>query len=161
MKVEIRKIKKSLSTTSASSDWLLLFILIVNAPWDTRADLKKIQIQEFEISDMAIGDTLIFFRAKRRKVTLLGSFRIALWTDIDMSVRLHVNNKKPDNQEECELHLMPCKIQGDEPAKVSSFFEPYIRKIDDECEYCQPQNWRSLSFCTQIQLNLHVSKNYK
>ncbi|KAH0955461.1 hypothetical protein HN011_007806 [Eciton burchellii] len=49
-----------------------------------------------------------------------------------MAIRLHVNNKNLDDQKESELHFMPCKIQGDEPAKVSSFFKPYIHKIDEE-----------------------------
>lgn len=50
-----------------------------------------------------------------------------------MRLRLHVN-KNLNNQEESELHLMPCKIHGDEPVKVSSFFKPYIRKVDEERE---------------------------
>ncbi|XP_020290648.1 ribonuclease H2 subunit C [Pseudomyrmex gracilis] len=52
-----------------------------------------------------------------------------------MRLRLHVN-KNLNNQEESELHLMPCKIHGDEPVKVSSFFKPYIHKVDEEHSDC-------------------------
>lgn len=52
-----------------------------------------------------------------------------------MAIRLHVNNNSTD-QKESELHLLPCKIHGDESAKVSSFFKPYIRKISDEYYEC-------------------------
>ncbi|XP_011348158.1 ribonuclease H2 subunit C isoform X1 [Ooceraea biroi] len=52
-----------------------------------------------------------------------------------MAIRLHINHKNLDNQKESELHLMPCKIHGDECAKVSSFFKPYIREINDEYYY--------------------------
>ncbi|XP_025158584.1 ribonuclease H2 subunit C isoform X3 [Harpegnathos saltator] len=31
---------------------------------------------------------------------------------------------------------MPCKIHGDESAKVSSFFKPYMRKVDEEYYEC-------------------------
>ncbi|XP_032681238.1 ribonuclease H2 subunit C [Odontomachus brunneus] len=52
-----------------------------------------------------------------------------------MAVRLHIN-KDPASQKDSELHLMPCKIHGDESAKVSSFFKPYIRKVDEEHYEC-------------------------
>jgi len=51
-----------------------------------------------------------------------------------MAIRLHINNNDLVNQKKSELHFMPCKIHGDEAAKVSSFFKPYIRKIDKECK---------------------------
>lgn len=51
-----------------------------------------------------------------------------------MAIRLHINNQDLVDKKESELHLMPCKIHGDEAAKVSSFFKPHIRKIDKECK---------------------------
>lgn len=48
-----------------------------------------------------------------------------------MAIRLHMKHDL-SKQEESVLHLMPCKICGDEPAKVADFFTPFIRKIDDE-----------------------------
>ena len=36
---------------------------------------------------------------------------------------------------EPELHSMPCKIHGDDSANVATHFKPYIKNIDDECEY--------------------------
>lgn len=50
-----------------------------------------------------------------------------------MAIRLHVNKDLP-NKQKSTLHLLPCKIHGDQPAKVSSYFEPCIRKIDEESE---------------------------
>lgn len=51
-----------------------------------------------------------------------------------MVTRLHINEKDLVNRDESELHFMPCKIHGDEAANVSSFFKPYIRKLDEECK---------------------------
>ncbi|KAL2731980.1 ribonuclease H2 subunit C [Vespula squamosa] len=48
-----------------------------------------------------------------------------------MAVRLHVNNDLCEEKDSV-IHLMPCKIHGDGPANVSSFFQPFIRKIDNE-----------------------------
>ncbi|XP_017876794.1 ribonuclease H2 subunit C [Ceratina calcarata] len=48
-----------------------------------------------------------------------------------MAIRLHMKHDL-SKEKESVLHLMPCKIRGNEPAKVSDFFTPYIRKIDDE-----------------------------
>jgi len=53
-----------------------------------------------------------------------------------MVTRLHINNKDLVDRDEPKLHLMPCKIYGDEAANVSSFFKPYIRKTDEECYDC-------------------------
>lgn len=50
-----------------------------------------------------------------------------------MAVRLHINQKDLAKQES-ELHLMPCKIHGDQAANVSSYFKSFIRKIDEERE---------------------------
>ncbi|KAG7206777.1 hypothetical protein KM043_000691 [Ampulex compressa] len=48
-----------------------------------------------------------------------------------MAIRLHF--KKIFGEEKSPtLHLMPCKIHGDEPANVSSYFTPYIRQVDDK-----------------------------
>ncbi|XP_011136058.1 ribonuclease H2 subunit C isoform X1 [Harpegnathos saltator] len=52
-----------------------------------------------------------------------------------MAVRLHIS-KDPTCQRDSEVHLMPCKIHGDESAKVSSFFKPYMRKVDEEYYEC-------------------------
>lgn len=52
-----------------------------------------------------------------------------------MVTRLHVNNEDLVDRDESELHLMPCKIHGDQAAKVSSYFKPYMREIDEECEW--------------------------
>lgn len=49
-----------------------------------------------------------------------------------MAVRLHIENDLGE-QKQSILHLMPCKIHGDEVANVSSYFEPYIHKTDGEC----------------------------
>ncbi|XP_043477755.1 ribonuclease H2 subunit C [Leptopilina heterotoma] len=49
-----------------------------------------------------------------------------------MSIHMHFN-KEEIPEKESVLHLMPCKIHGDESAKVSSYFEPYIRQENDEC----------------------------
>lgn len=51
-----------------------------------------------------------------------------------MAIRLHINKEDLTKQEESELHLMPCKIHGDQAANVSSYFKPYICKIDEERE---------------------------
>lgn len=51
-----------------------------------------------------------------------------------MSIHMHFN-KEEIPEKESVLHLMPCKIHGDESAKVSSYFEPYIRQENEECEY--------------------------
>ncbi|XP_076176414.1 ribonuclease H2 subunit C isoform X2 [Ptiloglossa arizonensis] len=48
-----------------------------------------------------------------------------------MAIRLHMKHDLSEAKENI-LHLMPCKIHGDESANVSSYFTPYIRKIDDE-----------------------------
>ncbi|XP_078041934.1 ribonuclease H2 subunit C [Augochlora pura] len=48
-----------------------------------------------------------------------------------MAIRLHVKQDISEMKENV-LHLMPCKIDGNEPANVSTCFEPHIRKIDDE-----------------------------
>ncbi|GAB1865787.1 Ribonuclease H2 subunit C [Camponotus japonicus] len=53
-----------------------------------------------------------------------------------MAIRLHINKKDLAKQEESELHLMPCKIHGDQAANVSSYFESSIRKIDEEHYDC-------------------------
>ncbi|XP_046752014.1 ribonuclease H2 subunit C [Diprion similis] len=47
---------------------------------------------------------------------------------------IHLNLKKEilTSEKESVLHLMPCDIHGDEPALVSSYFTPYIRRKDDE-----------------------------
>lgn len=47
---------------------------------------------------------------------------------------IHLNLKKEilTSEKEAVLHLIPCEIHGDEPALVSSYFTPYIRKKDDE-----------------------------
>ena len=53
-----------------------------------------------------------------------------------MIMAVHLHFKKEDIvDKEPIMHLMPCKIQGDESAKVSSYFEPYIRPENDECKY--------------------------
>lgn len=49
-----------------------------------------------------------------------------------MAIRLHINKKDLAKQEESELHLMPCKIHGDQPANVSSYFKSCIREFDGE-----------------------------
>ncbi|KAL6437006.1 hypothetical protein ACFW04_004967 [Cataglyphis niger] len=51
-----------------------------------------------------------------------------------MAIRLHINKENLAKQEESELHLMPCKIHGNQAANVSSYFKPYICEIDEE--YC-------------------------
>lgn len=43
-----------------------------------------------------------------------------------MAVRLHIENDLGE-QKQSILHLMPCKIHGDEVANVSSYFEPYTQ----------------------------------
>ncbi|XP_034171008.1 ribonuclease H2 subunit C isoform X1 [Osmia lignaria lignaria] len=48
-----------------------------------------------------------------------------------MAIRLHINHDLSEVKENV-LHLMPCKIYGDESANVSSYFTPYIRNIDGE-----------------------------
>ncbi|XP_070162629.1 ribonuclease H2 subunit C [Polyergus mexicanus] len=53
-----------------------------------------------------------------------------------MAIRLHINEEDLAKQEESELHFMPCKIHGDEVANVSSYFKPYIYKIDEEQYDC-------------------------
>ncbi|XP_011630478.1 LOW QUALITY PROTEIN: ribonuclease H2 subunit C [Pogonomyrmex barbatus] len=53
-----------------------------------------------------------------------------------MVTRLYINDKDLVDREESVLHLMPCKIYGDEAANVSSFFKPYIRKIDEKHYDC-------------------------
>ncbi|XP_029165484.1 ribonuclease H2 subunit C [Nylanderia fulva] len=53
-----------------------------------------------------------------------------------MAIRLHMNKEDLAKQEESELHLMPCKIHGDEAANVSSYLKPYIRKVDEEYYDC-------------------------
>lgn len=52
-----------------------------------------------------------------------------------MAIRLHINENFA-RKKESDLHLMPCKIHGDETAKVSSYFKPYIRKTDGEHYEC-------------------------
>ncbi|XP_071578590.1 ribonuclease H2 subunit C [Temnothorax nylanderi] len=47
-----------------------------------------------------------------------------------MVTRLHINDKDLVDRD-AELHFMPCKIHGDETANVSSYFKPYIRRIDE------------------------------
>jgi len=76
-----------------------------------------------------------------------------------MAIHLHVNNKNLDDQKESELHFMPCKIQGDEAAKVSSFFKPYIHKVDEECEYNQIQKISLELFYSNIQLKMQICEN--
>lgn len=51
-----------------------------------------------------------------------------------MAIRLNLKKDMLANEKESVLHLMPCDIHGDEPALVSSYFTPYIRKKDDERE---------------------------
>lgn len=51
-----------------------------------------------------------------------------------MAIHLHMKNDLPEGKGRV-LHLMPCKIHGDESANVSSYFAPYIRKIDDERKF--------------------------
>jgi len=53
-----------------------------------------------------------------------------------MVTRLHVNDKDLADLDECELHFMPCKIHGDEAANVSSYFKPYIHKVDEGYYNC-------------------------
>lgn len=53
-----------------------------------------------------------------------------------MAIRLHMNKEDLAKQEESELHLVPCKIHGDETANVSSYFKPYIRRVDEEYYDC-------------------------
>ncbi|CAK9826130.1 Ribonuclease H2 subunit C [Anthophora retusa] len=48
-----------------------------------------------------------------------------------MAIRLHMKQNL-SKEKESVLHLMPCKICGDESANVSSYFTPYIRQVDDE-----------------------------
>ncbi|CAL7936616.1 unnamed protein product [Xylocopa violacea] len=52
-----------------------------------------------------------------------------------MAIHLHVNHDLAEEKESV-LHLMPCKIYGNESANVSSFFTPYIRKTDDAHYTC-------------------------
>ncbi|XP_076376008.1 ribonuclease H2 subunit C [Megalopta genalis] len=47
-----------------------------------------------------------------------------------MAIRLHVKQDISGTKENV-LHLMPCKIHGNESANVSTYFKPYIRKVDD------------------------------
>lgn len=49
-----------------------------------------------------------------------------------MAINIRMNEKKVDDVEKVKVHYMPCKIQGDEEAKVSSYFETYIRKTEDD-----------------------------
>lgn len=53
-----------------------------------------------------------------------------------MVTRLHVNGKDLADRDGSELHFMPCKIHGDEAANVSSFFKPYVRRVDEEYYEC-------------------------
>ncbi|KAG6804501.1 ribonuclease H2 subunit C [Apis mellifera caucasica] len=48
-----------------------------------------------------------------------------------MAIRLHMNHDLSKEKQKV-LHLMPCKIYGDEFANVSSYFTPYIHKMDNE-----------------------------
>ncbi|XP_011067536.1 PREDICTED: ribonuclease H2 subunit C isoform X2 [Acromyrmex echinatior] len=64
-----------------------------------------------------------------------------------MVTRLHINEKDLVNRDESELHFMPCKIHGDEAANVSSFFKPYIRKLDEEWKKITvPAGFRGMMF---------------
>ncbi|XP_012272325.1 ribonuclease H2 subunit C isoform X2 [Orussus abietinus] len=49
-----------------------------------------------------------------------------------MAVHLHIKSEFIEGEKESVLHLMPCKINGDEAAKVSSYFTPYIRNDGDD-----------------------------
>ncbi|XP_012260876.1 ribonuclease H2 subunit C [Athalia rosae] len=49
-----------------------------------------------------------------------------------MAIHLNLKKELLSNETESVLHLMPCDIHGDEAAHVSSYFTPYIRKLDDE-----------------------------
>ncbi|XP_072746367.1 ribonuclease H2 subunit C [Anoplolepis gracilipes] len=53
-----------------------------------------------------------------------------------MAIRLHNNKEDLAKKDESELHLIPCKIHGDQAANVSSYLNPYIRKIDEEHYDC-------------------------
>ncbi|XP_033191794.1 ribonuclease H2 subunit C [Bombus vancouverensis nearcticus] len=48
-----------------------------------------------------------------------------------MAIRLHMNHDLSEEKQSV-LHLMPCKIYGDESANVSTYFTPYIREVDDK-----------------------------
>ncbi|XP_076677109.1 ribonuclease H2 subunit C [Andrena cerasifolii] len=48
-----------------------------------------------------------------------------------MAIRLHMKHDLSEEKENV-MHLMPCKIHGNESANVSSYFTPYVQKIDDE-----------------------------
>lgn len=51
-----------------------------------------------------------------------------------MAIRLHMNHDLSEEKQKV-LHLMPCKIYGDEFANVSSYFTPYIHKVDNERKF--------------------------
>lgn len=67
-------------------------------------------------------------------ITFLSKCALTVYKHIKkMAIHMHFN-KEEIPEKESVLHLMPCKIHGDESAKVSSYFEPYIRKENDECK---------------------------
>lgn len=51
-----------------------------------------------------------------------------------MAIRLHMNHDL-SQEKQSVLHLMPCKIYGDESANVSTYFTPYIREVDDKGKF--------------------------
>ncbi|XP_063995223.1 ribonuclease H2 subunit C [Diachasmimorpha longicaudata] len=49
-----------------------------------------------------------------------------------MSIHLEIKKEHLETEMDTVLHSMPCKIYGDTPANVSTYFTPYIRKSDDK-----------------------------
>ncbi|XP_015605875.1 ribonuclease H2 subunit C [Cephus cinctus] len=49
-----------------------------------------------------------------------------------MAIHLHIKKETLESEKESVLHLMPCKIDGDETAKVSKYFTPYISEVNDD-----------------------------
>lgn len=65
-----------------------------------------------------------------------------------MAIRLHMKHDLSEEKENV-MHLMPCKIHGNESANVSSYFTPYVQKIDDESKFLKFRFclYRNEAFC--------------
>lgn len=66
-----------------------------------------------------------------------------------MAIRLHMNHDLSKEKQKV-LHLMPCKIYGDEFANVSSYFTPYIHKMDNERKFIKFESTVNKYICLYI-----------
>ncbi|XP_043602737.1 ribonuclease H2 subunit C isoform X2 [Bombus pyrosoma] len=77
-----------------------------------------------------------------------------------MAIRLHMNHDLSEEKQSV-LHLMPCKIYGDESANVSTYFTPYIREVDDKGKKITlPSGYKGITFVEHKKPEVeHVERN--